>query len=319
METNPTRTAVGSSLSDKLPTHPLVGSVIQRKSGEWKGGAYLVRSPMGVESWMRVSDFAKAVGKATPKDVNLYHPTIKAGDGCVYGRPDGQSYGIIAGVTQQSLQVQDVCDQKTFEVVSVDYLVRPEVIRCAAAKFSGDAVEIARTAAELYFEEQDDLFGPGLSPAPAKRSPRIEVAKSAQIIDFPKTNSMNHLINDRGETVQAVGSPGSIERAQCERPEFVKELASYNADILAKEKEGKTPGQFDEETTVFAAQRLHERGIIAEDEATALLAAAGFKKEIGAPVLRQLQIITQDQERSLRGATLPVPSGPALKSPEISG
>jgi len=181
-----------------------------------------------------------------------------------------------------------------------------------------DSHEFQRTVEEhcfIYGVRSDD-YQRAAAAAPA---PCNDVAKSPHIIDFPKTNSMNHLINDRGETVQAVGSPGSIERAQCERPEFVKELASYNADILAKEKESKTPGQFDEETTVFAAQRLHERGIIAEDEATALLAAAGFKKEIGAPVLRQLQIITQDQERSLRGATLPVPSGPALKSPEISG
>ena len=131
---------------------------------------------------------------------------------------------------------------------------------------------------------------------------------------------MDHILNDRGETVLAVGKPGSVERAQCERPEFLKRLMDYRNEQAAK---GSATPKLDEEATVYVAQSLHEQGIVAEDEAISLLSAAGFQKDVEGDVLRQLGLINQDRDRMLQGGMLPVPTGPEIKapaqSPDMSG
>ncbi len=38
----------------------------------------------------------------------------------------------------------------------------------------------------------------------------------------------NHIVNDRGETVLAVGAPGSIERLKVEHPKLISELTEDN-------------------------------------------------------------------------------------------
>jgi hypothetical protein len=35
----------------------------------------------------------------------------------------------------------------------------------------------------------------------------------------------NHVTNDRGENVVAIGAPGSLERVKCERPELINHIA----------------------------------------------------------------------------------------------
>lgn len=46
----------------------------------------------------------------------------------------------------------------------------------------------------------------------------------------------NHILNDRNQTVLAVGAPGSVERAKCEHPALIERLRkSFESGTLSRQ------------------------------------------------------------------------------------
>lgn len=72
---------------------------------------------------------------------------------------------------------------------------------------------------------------------------------------------MNHLFNDRGQRVIAVGAPGSRERVKCEYPALIEELTALRA-------RGKGT-----ESAIRMIRRAGARGML---EYESLLAEAGY-------------------------------------------
>ena len=126
--------------------------------------------------------------------------------------------------------------------------------------------------------------------------------------------SMNHIINDRGETVPAVGAPGSIMRVQDEWPEGIKSLKE------AREKRERARAEnpsFDsraesEADLVATAEELHRRGIPHGLDATSVLKVVGYDDETARAISGQLRIIIEYQDHELRDSMLALPKGPQV-------
>ena len=122
---------------------------------------------------------------------------------------------------------------------------------------------------------------------------------------------MNYTINDRGEAVPAVGAPGSVGRAKCERPSLL-------AAIGVVQQEEKDHGHLPEESHAVVATMLHKAGILSGLEPDSVLTAAGFDPARRKEILGQLDLIRRDSDRRLMGATLPFAREPEGPAPSLS-
>jgi hypothetical protein len=129
---------------------------------------------------------------------------------------------------------------------------------------------------------------------------------------------MNHVLNDRGETVIAVGAPGSVERARCEYPHLIEDL-----DVLRpQELDGDRFRRSDSSTII--AQTLFDRGILPKVEpfrqpgyssrleCSSVLEAAGFEQNASEEIYHQLGLIHEQHSRELVGRS----SARSLRTPE---
>jgi hypothetical protein len=123
---------------------------------------------------------------------------------------------------------------------------------------------------------------------------------------------MNHVINDRGETVIAVGAPGSLARARCERPGLIEQLGVMRG---SEEIEGKLGAA---DSCVVLATRLHGEGIISPLESSAVLTAAGYAEGSIAEVWKQLAVVNENRDMAMLSRPS-VPAAPSLRVlPELS-
>ncbi|MDD2765748.1 MAG: hypothetical protein PHE83_17435 [Opitutaceae bacterium] len=172
--------AIGTSIDVELPSHPLVGTCIRVKKGEWRGASFLVRKPDGAEVWLPAAKFKEAVGRATPKNVNLSLPEARVGqlvfctgkfmEPFIVDRVVAQPVGCghIMAVTQKQVTAMDPYFLRPFVLESIEKPARDEVWRCWEAIATRDEARIAAAASELFHDEQDMVFGLGQCPHPAK-------------------------------------------------------------------------------------------------------------------------------------------------------
>lgn len=80
---------------------------------------------------------------------------------------------------------------------------------------------------------------------------------------------MNHVTNDYGKTVPAVGAPGSIERVKVERPKLIDQLNSLYFRAY------ESPGRAVDE----AVEMVRAAGIRSELEAMSVLKASHYGEE----------------------------------------
>lgn len=80
---------------------------------------------------------------------------------------------------------------------------------------------------------------------------------------------MNYTVNDRGESVIAVGAPGSIERVKCERPQLIEELNKLYSESF--DAYGRNVDR--------AIQMIRAAGIFSYLETNSVLTASDYHKE----------------------------------------
>ncbi len=80
---------------------------------------------------------------------------------------------------------------------------------------------------------------------------------------------MNHVTNDYGQNVIAVGAPGSIQRAKVERPRLIERLNSLYCNAY------ESPGRAVDE----AVQMIRNEGIRSEMETISILQASYYGEE----------------------------------------
>jgi hypothetical protein len=132
---------------------------------------------------MAARDFNRAVAAATPRDVNLRYPDARAGqivlctgrflESLVVNQVavDPVGCGRIIAVTQKRITGLDPFFQQPFAIDDISGPARPEVWACHEAIASGDSKRIEAAAQQLYYEEQDEVFGLGQCPYPAATRP----------------------------------------------------------------------------------------------------------------------------------------------------
>jgi hypothetical protein len=80
---------------------------------------------------------------------------------------------------------------------------------------------------------------------------------------------MNAVINDYGQTVRAIGAPGSIERLKCERPKLIETLQAQRDLSLALNTHY---------SAIEASNELRSKhGIESQLERDSIIACAGIK------------------------------------------